>query len=315
MKEKKILLTGASGYIASDLIDRLNSFPIIGVDLINSENVLFHEDIANKRFKTYIEKYKNTEFVVINLAAARFDFGATADQYYKLNVDCHKKFLENIDNLSISKFIHISSVAAIDGSKIIFSSDLNCDDAYRSTKYLQEKCIQKWCKSKEVELYVMYPSAVFSAEERKDTNIGKLQKISKYVPFIPLINVKKSLTFLPDFSNFIIGSVYGKIKAGSYLTINEPVLSVTDIIKHLSNNQNKKNFKLPFLKIFLYVTSIILYSLSLFGKFDLKLMPNRVKKLFSDTSYDSLEEDHINTTDYMIYSESDLKEILSSIKK
>ncbi|MDB2604762.1 NAD(P)-dependent oxidoreductase, partial [Gammaproteobacteria bacterium] len=215
MKEKKILLTGASGYIASDLIYRLNSFQIIGVDLINSENVLCHEDIASKRFKTHIEKYKNTEFIVINLAAARFDFGATADQYYKLNVECHEKFLENISDLPVSKFIHISSVAAIDGSKIVFSSDLSCDDAYRSTKSLQEKCIQKWCKSNKIELYIMYPSAVFSPEQRKDTNIGKLQKISQYVPFIPSIKVKKSLTFLPDFSNFIKGSVYGKIKAGS----------------------------------------------------------------------------------------------------
>jgi nucleoside-diphosphate-sugar epimerase len=315
MKEKKILLTGASGYIASDLIYRLNSFQIIGVDLINSENVLCHEDIASKRFKTYIEKYKNTEFIVINLAAARFDFGATADQYYKLNVECHEKFLENISNLPVSKFIHISSVAAIDGSKIVFSSDLSCDDAYRSTKSLQEQCIQKWCKSNKIELYIMYPSAVFSPEQRKDTNIGKLQKISQYVPFIPSIRVKKSLTFLPDFSNFIKGSVYGKIKAGSYLTINEPVLTVTDIIKYLSNNQSKIQLKLPFLKMFLYITSIILYTLSLFGKFDLKLMPNRVKKLFSDTSYDSLEEEHINTTEYMIYSGSNLKQILTSIKK
>ena len=67
--------------------------------------------------------------------------------------------------------------------------------------------------------------------------------------------------------------------------------------------------------MFLYITSIILYTLSLFGKFDLKLMPNRVKKLFSDTSYDSLEEEHINTTEYMIYSGSNLKQILTSIKK
>lgn len=316
MLPNKILITGSSGFVASDLIPKLElDAEIFGLDTQPSTLTDFQIDIASSDLTACLGDILNSNFTVINLAAARFDFGASADEYYELNVSCHKKFLKSLASAKVDRFIHISSVAAIDGREITFSKNLGCDDAYRSTKYLQEEVIRKWCKQKDIELIVMYPSAIFSTEYRTDTNIGKLQKISRYIPFIPSINVKKSLTFLPDLSKFIKYSLDDKIPEGNFLTINQPVLHVTKMIEVLSP-PNRKTYQIPFLKIFLVIFSNFLYLLGGLGRIDFKLMPNRVTKLFEDTSYDKINFIEIDTNTYMQNSKKNLIEILSdNIKK
>ena len=310
MPSNKILITGSSGYVASNLIPQLEPYAeIYGLDTKTSSHTNFQMDIASDDLINCIGDILKANITVINLAAARFDFGATATEYYNLNVTCHKKFLENLVSARIDKFIHISSVAAIDGRKILFSENLGCDDAYRATKYLQEEVVRKWCKHKNIELIVLYPSAIFSSQYRTDTNIGKLQKLSRYIPFIPSINVKKSLTFLPDLSRFIKDSFEGKIQGGNFLTINGPVLTVTQMMEVLSPYK-RKVYKIPFLRILLIIFSNFLYLLSGLGRIDLKLMPNRVIKLFEDTSYDKISVTDIDTQAYMQNSKRKLTEIL-----
>ena len=92
----------------------------------------------------------------------------------------------------------------MDGKNISYSDNLNCDDAYRATKYIQETLIENWCDINNIELTILYPSAIFSNDIRSDTNIGKLQSISQYIPFIPKIDNFKSLTYLLNFLNLFL---------------------------------------------------------------------------------------------------------------
>ena len=311
MKKNCILVTGSSGFVASDLIPRLNEFEVIGIDITKNNNTNFSLDISSNEIRTLASKI-NEKFTVVNLAASRFDFGASAEDYYKLNVKCHEKFLNHLLPAKIERFIHISSVASIDGRHIPYNDGLNCDDAYRSTKYLQEKIIYKWALKNNIELIILYPSAVFSPNYRSDTNIGKLQKISKLLPFVPVISIKKSLTFLPDFNKFLIKSINKKIPPGNYLTINKPTITVTEILDALSDG-SKIKIKIPFIKEILTLTSNLIFIFSFFGKFDLKLMPNRVLKLFSDTSYENIDNYQIDCDEYIMHSNKNLSDILSTI--
>ncbi len=315
MDTEKILITGSSGYVASDLVVRLNDqASIFGVDKISSEHNHINASIESKIFENYLNQFEGEELIIINLAAARFDFGATAMDYYKQNVECHQIFTQALNKIKIKKFIHVSSVAALDGQKIAFSESLNCDDAYRSTKYLQELTIQKWCDANNIELIILYPSAIFSDDPRSDTNIGKLQSISKFLPFVPKINVTKSLTYLPSFSRFIIDSVFGKIPAGKYLTIEKPSLTVSNMIQIISNRPIKQ-ISIPFLQIILKIFAYCFFILGFFGRIDLKLTPNRVKKLFTDTSYSKVESADLDTESYTIRSHGQLPKVLANFKR
>ena len=273
------------------------SYQVIGIDRNEGKNTDIICDVSSNNFEEKLNNFKNKEIIVINLAAARFDFGASPQEYFETNVQSQKNFIENLSKFKIIKFIHISSVASIDGKDIKFTNELNCDDSYRSTKYLQEKLITDWCHKQNIDLTVLYPSAIFSMNKRSDTNIGKLQSFTKYLPFIPLIDVKKSITFLPNLCSFIEMIISNKVKSGKYLLIEKPVLSVTDMIVILSSKKLKV-VKIFFLKSLLMFISKFLYLLGGFGRIDMKLTPNRVEKLFSDTSYEKKCDKSIDINTY-----------------
>ena len=310
-----ILVTGSSGFVASNLMPLLKKSMItIGVDLMVSECTDMRSNISGREFQVFIDKFNDEELIIVNLAAARFDFGASAQDYFRLNVECHGNFLRTLTNHRVKKFIHVSSVAAIDGRDINYTPELNCDDAYRATKYLQEAMIQNWCDEHDVELTILYPSAIFSDDPRSDTNIGKLQSISKYIPFIPKIEVIKSLTYLPFFSKFIVDSVAGEIPAGKYLTIEQPSLTVSKMIQVISG-RTIKLVNIPFFPVILKIIANFLYVLGFFGRIDFKLTPNRVVKLFSDTSYSHVTSEDIDTETYGSRNFEQLLEILAKFKK
>ena len=314
LNQRIVLVTGSSGYVGSCLVPKLSAEGLLplGVDSRPDRNTKYISDISSEKFSSQFSR--TNEFTIVNLAAARFDFGARAEEYYRLNVDCHEKFLLSLTGMKVNKFVHISSVAALDGRHIPFSDGLDCDDAYRSTKYLQEAIIQKWCDEHDVDLTILYPSAIFSDDPRSDTNIGKLQSISKFIPFIPKIHVTKSLTYLPNFTQFIIDTVTSEIPSGKYLTIEQPSLTVSKMLQIISG-RSIKLIRIPFLSIILKALAYVLYVLGFFGRIDLKLTPNRVVKLFSDTSYGQVSCDDIDIHTYASRSCQQLPEILEKLTR
>ena len=308
-----ILITGSSGYVASDLIPRIKeNWTVKGLDLRPSKNTDFIGDIAGKKTQLFLKNFDCDQLIVVNLAAARFDFGKTAEEYYQLNVVCHQNFLDALDVCKVAKFIHVSSVASLDGRHIQYSQELDCDDAYRSTKFLQEQLIQNWCKLNGVELAIVYPSAIFSRDARSDTNIGKLQYMSRFLPVIPRIDVVKSLTYLPHFSTFIVKLISGRLGSGKYLAIERPSLTVSRVIQVLSGRP-VYILHFPFLEVIVKSVAKVLYFIGGFGQVDLGLTPNRVAKLFSDTSYSDLSDDDINLQAYGAESSSSLTELLLEV--
>jgi len=284
---KSIIITGSSGYVAEHLIPLLNKdHNLICIDLVSSKFTDIVGNIANGESFKSLDVSKN--YTVINLAAARFDFDISADKYYEQNVTDHQNFLKHLSEFNIDKFIHIGSVACFDGKLIEYNRGLSCDDAYRSTKFLQGEIIENWCLNNSIDFAQLMPSAIFDDNPRKDTNIGKLQSISKFIPFIPKIDIRKSLTYMPHFVDFIFQMTFNK-KTGTYITIEEPVKTVTEIIK-----QNTKTklyaIPIPFLKEILKVLSYLILGIWKILKIDLKLYPNRVVKLFKDTSYDWIND-------------------------
>lgn len=302
--KKLCIVTGSSGFVGSYLVPEIKKITnVVGIDVVPSKHTNFCIDLGNDDLKEIFDEFINYEICIINLAAARFDFGTKPEEYYNKNVLSTENFLRSLKNLNISKFIHISSVASFDGEYIKFKNNLSCDDAYRATKNLQEKRIFKWCKKNSIKNYTIYPSAIFIDISRSDTNIGKLQEISKYLPFIPQINVRKSLTYLPFLTNFIIEClINNKLNNGRYLAIERPVLTVTEIIK-FNTKKDLIILKVPFLKFFLYIISYILYLVGGLGRLDLKLTPNRVNKIFTDTSYEQIKD-----IDFLSYNDLNSKD-------
>ena len=290
---KNLIITGSSGYVGSFLLPLLKGkFDITAIDREQGVLTDMVTDIAAEDLGDKFSPDK--DYIVIHCAAARFDYGIRASVYFEENVSKTKEFLKTLSTLNISKFIHVSSVAAIDGEAIHYQDCLDCDNAYRATKYLQQCEVIKWCEHNKVLWDVVMPSAIYDDAPRGDTNIGKLQTITRFFPILPKIEVKKSLTYLPKFCAFI----EERIDAPSgtcFLTIEKPVRTVTQIMRDQAGRKIW-SIHVPGLKFGLFILSWLSLGLAVLLRREPVLTPSRVTKLFSDTSYATHNGDIDRTT-------------------
>jgi UDP-glucuronate 4-epimerase len=291
--KERILVTGCSGFVGSHLTKKLDSYKKIGIDINNNIEItklydkFYKFDLSNISDPYVLNDLKKFSGVFIHLAAARSD-RESIFQYKKNNIEATTEILKILNPTTIKFFVHISSVAAIDGRELETSGAkiIGSDDWYRHTKYEQEKIITEWCVSNNIKLLILAPSAIYTSKSRKDTNIGRLQKISKLLPIIPSIEIKKSLTNIDDLIKEIINHLEGKETINKIpkmrLVIDNPVYTVS---QHMDIIKNKKliKIKFPFLKQTLIIISHIIEFLKMENH--LPLTRNRVEKLFKDTGY------------------------------
>jgi nucleoside-diphosphate-sugar epimerase len=289
----KLIITGSSGYVGSFLLPLLKRrFDVTAIDMVQGEYTDVVSDIAADNLRDKLSS--DEDFVVIHCAAARFDYGISANVYFDENVSKTKAFLKTLTALNISQFIHVSSVAAIDGEAIDYNDGLDCDNAYRATKYLQQCEVIDWCRHNKVPWDVVMPSAIYDNAPRSDTNIGKLQMITRFFPVLPKIEVKKSLTYLPKFCAFIEQRI-GAPRGACFLTIDKPVGTVTQIMRDQAGRKIW-SIHVPGLKFGLFLLSWLLLGLAALLRREPMLTPSRVTKLFSDTSYATYDGDIDRTT-------------------
>ncbi len=279
----RIVITGSEGFVGSKLKKRLKDRDLFFIDKASPES-----KGINLNNSEALEKYFNSidEFCLIHCAATRTDFGLKYHDYHLNNVTATESLLKVISKKKVLKIILLSSVASIEG-KEIHNKNIrtnNSDDHYRKTKYLQEVLVEEWSFRNNIPFIILAPSAIYDTNLRNDTNIGKLIIYSNYLPFIPKINVKKSLTNLSDFINFISYLLDSKHTNRKFLCIDRPVKTVSQIIKKFKKTRNKVIF-IPFFKELLFLFSLFLSIFSFGGKIDTKLNLQRYKKLFKDTSY------------------------------
>ena len=289
----KLIITGSSGYVGSFLLPLLKRrFDVTAIDMVQGEYTDVVSDIAADNLRDKLSS--DQDFVVIHCAAARFDYGISANVYFDENVSKTRAFLKTLAGLKVSQLIHVSSVAAIDGEAIDYNDGLDCDNAYRATKYLQQCEVIDWCRRNKVPWDVVMPSAIYDDAPRSDTNIGKLQTITRFFPVLPKIEVKKSLTYLPKLCAFIEHRI-GAPSGSCFLTIEKPVGTVTQIMRDQAGRKIW-SIHVPGLKFGLFLLSLLLLGLAALLRREPMLTPSRVTKLFSDTSYATHNGDIDRTT-------------------
>ena len=303
----KVLITGAGGFVGQQLTERLmkdDDLELILLDKVpkpidmSHDGQYMHVDLAVDQ-PTALHDF---EGVVVHLAAARSD-DEKLEVYQRDNLVATQNLLNILDARTLIKFIHVSSVASIDGSRLDAGNldlSLSSDDLYRLSKFKQENLVKQWCTTHKVNYCGLLPSAIHATEYRKDTNIGRLQRLLQFMPVLPEIPVRKSLTSLYGFCE-IISSHIPKVDNGEranyeeYLTIDLPVQTVTEIM--MNNSVNKKIvIRIIGLRLFLTLSSILIERLGLSRK--IPLTRGRVEKLFRDTSYDEQTRYSIITTNF-----------------
>ena len=151
---KKILITGANGYIGSCLFQILKrKFKVIGIDKEKSSNKkVFQCNILNNRKLNLLIKKEKPEVIVHLAAQSLVDETINKEKYYTNNNKATACLLEIMKKNDIKKIIFSSTAAVYQQSSnpLKENSKIKALSTYAKTKLLCEKKIQKEKKIKSI---------------------------------------------------------------------------------------------------------------------------------------------------------------------
>ena len=244
MKQKEILLFGASGQIGRNLIRKLSkkNYKITAVTrnihrkgylLKTQANPGYLELVELNNFISHkIDDLMKNCSVCINLIGILHE--KKKNQFKTIHTDLPDMLSEKASKFNIDKFIHLSSLG-IENAK---------DSMYALSKLNGEKKIIKNFKRS----IILKPSIVYSVDDKFTTNFMTL--INR-LPFIPLYysgNTKFTPIHVTDLVDIIYEMVDQDHPGLILECIGPEVLSFREIIESLLNSINKKRllFPLPF---------------------------------------------------------------------
>ena len=229
MKYNSILITGASGFVGSNLISYLeNKYKI-------------------KKYNKYEDLLIN-ENIVIHAAGKAHDLKKNSkdDDYFKINTDLTIKIFDSFLNSNGKQFIYLSSVKAV---KDFLDFDLTEDieatpiSIYGQSKLTAEKYLQtKLFNLTYKRVHILRPCMIHGPENKG--NLNMLYKlVSKNIPW-PLGAFKNQRSFCSiDNFSFIIKELLNNenIISGIYNVADDNSLSINEIIDLIAFSQNRKS--------------------------------------------------------------------------
>tara|TARA_B100000029_G_scaffold116429_1_gene109234 strand:- start:8 stop:961 length:954 start_codon:yes stop_codon:yes gene_type:complete len=271
MKNKKIVITGSSGFIGFHVSKFFleNKYTVIGID--NHDNY-YDVQIKNKRLKI-LKKFKNFKFfkknilekqiynifnknipdIVIHLAAqagVRFSFDRP-QKYIDNNIKGFLNILEIMRKLKLNNLIYASS-SSVYGNTNNFptkeNSPLNPENIYGMTKVFNENLAKFYCKKFKINSIGLRFFTVYGKIGRPDMFIPKITNKIKNKKNIELYNNgnhHRDFTYVDDVAS-VIFDISKKIKDKNknehqiYNICYGSTVKIDLVIKKISNILRKK---------------------------------------------------------------------------
>jgi len=242
MKYNSILITGASGFVGSNLISYLeNKYKI-------------------KKYNKYEDLLIN-ENIVIHAAGKAHDLkkNSNSEEYYTINTNLTKNIFDKFLVSEASVFFYFSSVkAAAD------SLDCELDEGYLNkpithygkSKLLAEKYILKNNLPEGKRAYILRPCMIHGPGNKGNLNL-LYSVISKGFPWpLGAFDNKRSFCTIDNLC-FIINELINndKIPSGIYNIADDEPLSTNELIDLISKSQGKKVFIWNFPKFVIKIFS------------------------------------------------------------
>ena len=241
MKQKEILLFGATGQIGRNLIRKLtkNNYKIIAVTrnihragyiLKTQANPGYLELVELNNFHyEKIESLMKNCTVCINLVGILYE--KKKNQFKTIHTDLPDLLSKIANKLKIEKFIHLSALG-IEQAK---------DSKYAISKLEGEKKIKKNFENS----VILKPSIVYSVDDNFTTNFMSL--LSK-LPFFPMYYSGKT-KFTPihcsDLTDIIYHIISKNLKSQIIECVGPEVITFKEILQRLLILINKKRLLLP----------------------------------------------------------------------
>jgi nucleoside-diphosphate-sugar epimerase len=201
---RRVLLTGASGFLGKEIDYKLKNFKIEVISLGRSDKSEICCDLSHE-----IPKITTSVDMVIHCAGLAHVENLTlakSDQIWQTNVVGTKNLLKGLDKIKLNHFILISSVSVYgltNGKNIEESAQLKAVDIYGQSKIQKEVVVQEWCKLNKIPFTILRLPLVVG--NNPPGNLGKMIKAIKngYYFNIDGGRAKKSMVLVEDVAHLI----------------------------------------------------------------------------------------------------------------
>jgi UDP-glucose 4-epimerase len=250
---KKILITGASGYIGSSFINQYSKYQF--------ERFSF----LNQKLKDINFEHIDTILHCAALVHQKVEY--PYKKYHEINVNYPVKLAKLAKKNGVKQFVFISSIAVYGEDKEKLDENTSCNPTtpYGKSKLEAEQELLKLTDEIFI-VSIIRPPMVYGKDA--PGNIDSLMKFVKKIPIIPLGGIENKRSFV-SIENlcYIINEVITQQKEGIFLASDDKPLSTSRLIELIAKNLNlvKRNgceaitlcekkvylIKIPFFETFL----------------------------------------------------------------
>lgn len=256
MNERKILITGAGGFIGRHLVEHLNERVKVVAAYRQAPTDTLVESFSMGSISSHTdwsEPLKEVE-AVIHLAALAHkhvaDTSETDQWFTEVNVNAAVNLFRQSEQAGVKRFVFISSIGVIGNQTTDkpFSEESDChpDGAYARSKYQAEKALQQIASQSSTELVIVRPPLVFSPSA--PGNIAKLSRLIRVLPVLPFGSVRnrKSFISIENLMDVLERCIFSAEAAGQiFVVADNKVWSMVQLIQVLSQAQDRKVLLLP----------------------------------------------------------------------
>ena len=258
MEKKTLMITGASGFIGSNFIERYkDKYNIIPVDLL----------------KVKPEELDFTDVdCILHLAALVHQMnGAPREKYFEVNTELTKRMAEESKKHGVKHFVFYSTVAVYgthgDINKELIldkNSKVNPITPYAESKWEAEEILRK-LENSNFRVSILRPPMVYG--KNCPGNMKRLEKLVKLFPILPfnydenkrtLVNIEKLLE--------VTDEIIRKEMFGITIPKDHKDVSIKEIVEKLAKENNKKVVLIKFPKLIFNIL--------------IKLKPEMLKSLY-----------------------------------
>ena len=242
-----ILLTGASGFIGSHLLERVSSgsrFQFqclvrpgsVGKIKTNSSIKIIEGDLSSEHFA---KKALSGVDTVLHLGGLIRK--SKPEEIYRVNVEGTRSLVSEASKQGVSRFIFVSTENAL-------REDLN--DAYASSKREAESIVQTFKN-----FLILRPCFVYGRGD--DHGLGRLVALSEKSPVLPLfggLTSKIQPLYIADMVEYLIRALERPIQ-GSYTLAGPDRISLNDFLKKACHIRKQKRLFLTLPRAFFKLTA------------------------------------------------------------
>jgi GlcNAc-P-P-Und epimerase len=293
----RFLVTGSSGYVGRFLVPRLqdSGAHVIGIDRRPSDGPAPDEFVQadlmdDAEYSAALTRVDR----VVHLAAARVDWGVSAEGYLRDNALATERLIEVGVKAGIDDWVFYSSVSVHAANDTPLGEDegLHPEGIYGKSKARAEAAFRRLSSSDPGQrVTVIRPSAIFGPGHPPDTNVYRLIEAVKAKRFFMVGDgsTPKSLTYMENLidATFFLMDRPDREGFREYIVVEGPVMSTRDIVQTIQKGLSSHG-RIP--RIPAAVASLVGFAGDVAGallKIDVPVNRDRIRKFRRPTNYSS----------------------------